>query len=223
VCDDIARGRARECDSRARRVGTRARRRRRRRRDAPCRGNVVRYARATTVSHIYIGILVYSMYRRYCGGYILMKGILEHMRACDMWRSDRIHVRPIRMHGARADFRKSRVAINHAYSGVRSRCVVFRWRRATSARAVARRPQCASSSFASSFASMLVTNFDVESARVRRRCVAADDDDARGAVEVVESTIRCVLCVARNDRDGVAMRGDVMRSLRRRRCGGVCG
>jgi len=40
---------------------------------------------------------------------------------------------------------------------------------------------------------MLVTNFDVESARVvRRRCVAADDDggDARRAVEVVESTIR---------------------------------
>ena len=45
---------------------------------------------------------------------------------------------------------------------------------------------------------MLVTNFDVESARVvRRRCVAADDDDddggdARRAVEVVESTIRYV-------------------------------
>ena len=49
---------------------------------------------------------------------------------------------------------------------------------------------------------MLVTNFDVESARVvRRRCVAADDDDggdARRAVEVVESTIRYV----RRSRDG---------------------
>ena len=57
-------------------------------------------------------------------------------------------------------------------------------------------------------ASMLVTNFDVESARVRRRCVAADDDDARGAVEVVESTIRCVLCVVASERirDGDAMR-----------------
>jgi len=51
---------------------------------------------------------------------------------------------------------------------------------------------------AASESSMLVTNFDVESARVvRRRCVAADDDDddggdARRAVEVVESTIRYV-------------------------------
>lgn len=53
---------------------------------------------------------------------------------------------------------------------------------------------------------MLVTNFDVESARVvRRRCVAADDDDggdARRAVEVVESTIRYVRRVAREMANG---------------------